>query len=49
MEGSNTTGNTIQGNYIGTNAAGTVALPNFMGLEITGGGQTNTVGGAPPG
>ena len=37
------TGNLIQGNYIGTNAAGTAALGNGAGIFITTNG--NTVGG----
>jgi titin len=45
-----TTGNFVQGNYIGTNAAGTAAVPNgtvsgFHGVEIAFGAQANTVGG----
>src|SRR5256885_8082734 len=42
------TGNVIQGNYIGVNAAGTAALGNGNGLEIT--SQTNlTIGGSSAG
>jgi parallel beta-helix repeat protein len=42
-----TTGNTIQGNYIGTNAAGAAAIPNITeGVHITGGATANTIGGA---
>jgi parallel beta-helix repeat protein len=40
-----TSGNTIQGNYIGTNAAGTAAIPNIEGVHVTG-GSTATIGGA---
>jgi hypothetical protein len=41
-----TTGNTIQGNRIGTNAAGTGAVANGGdGVQITDGAQTTTVGG----
>ena len=39
-------GNTIVGNYIGTNAAGTAAVPNTEdGLLIGGGSSNNIVGG----
>ena len=42
------TGNVIQGNYIGVNAAGTAALGNGNGLEIN--SQTNlTIGGSSAG
>ncbi len=39
--------NTVSGNYIGTNAAGTAAIANvFLGVEITGAGaNNNTIGG----
>jgi hypothetical protein len=38
--------NTIAGNYIGTNAAGTAALPNFgSGVFIWNGASGNTIGG----
>ena len=42
-------GNTIQGNFIGTNSAGTTALGNgFTGLFIDG-GANNLIGGTSPG
>lgn len=38
--------NTVAGNYIGLNAAGTLALPNhYAGVEISGGAQSNRIGG----
>ncbi len=41
-------GNTIQGNFIGTNAAGTMALPNtFHGLRVN--SANNLIGGPGPG
>jgi hypothetical protein len=36
---------TIQGNYIGTNAAGTAAVPNANGILIGAGGANTIVGG----
>jgi titin len=39
-------GNTIQGNLIGTNAAGNAALPNYYGIGISlGGADNNVIGG----
>ena len=44
--GSGATGNLVEGNYIGTNAAGTAALANTGGgVQITGGATNNTIGG----
>jgi hypothetical protein len=44
--GAGTTGNTIAGNYIGINAAGTAALGNATtGVSISGGASNNTLGG----
>ena len=37
--------NLIEGNYVGTNAAGTGALPNGAGIAVSG-GTGNTIGGA---
>src|SRR5581483_602967 len=43
---SGTTGNLVQGNYIGTNASGTAAIGNSNdGVEITAGASSNTIGG----
>ena len=38
-------GNVVQGNFIGTDPAGTAPVPNGVGVEITAGAQSNTVGG----
>ncbi|HEY2343569.1 MAG TPA: hypothetical protein VGH90_11085, partial [Chthoniobacteraceae bacterium] len=40
------TGNTVAGNLIGLNAAGTAAVPNtFAGVEMVAGATSNTIGG----
>ncbi len=44
---SGATGNVVQGNRIGTNAAGTAALPNGVGVSVEIG--SNTIGGAAAG
>ncbi|MBA3596534.1 MAG: DUF4347 domain-containing protein [Methylibium sp.] len=45
-----TTGNIVQGNYIGTNAAGTGALANAAnGVMVEAGASSNTVGGTAAG
>src|SRR5215217_659576 len=41
--------NVIQGNYIGTNAAGTVAISNFTGIDIPTSSNNNLIGGTSPG
>ncbi len=41
---STATGNSLQGNYNGTNAAGTASLANSIGVEMA--GNNNTVGGS---
>ena len=46
IEGTGATGNIVSGCYIGTNATGTIAMPNtFPGIEIVGGAHGNTIGG----
>ena len=42
-------GNTVEGNYIGTDAAGSRALGNPYGVAIEGGSINNTVGGTTSG
>jgi hypothetical protein len=50
VHGTDSNLNIISGNYIGTNAAGSAALPNFQfGVRIYGGARENTVGGDTPG
>ena len=44
-----TTKNTVLGNFLGTNAAGTAALPNGDGIIIRGAANHNTIGGTTPG
>ena len=56
IHGAGTTSNTVQGNYLGTNAAGAAAVGNGFadtvnhvfaaGVQIGGGAASNTVGGA---
>ena len=44
-----TSGNTIIGNFVGTNAAGTAAIPNIgYGINISLGAHDNQVGGTTP-
>ena len=41
--------NVVSGNYIGTNAAGTAAVPNQRGIDVGGGATDNTIGGTEAG
>jgi hypothetical protein len=43
------TGNRVEGNYIGTDASGTAPLANFTGVRIFDGASGNTIGGFTPG
>jgi titin len=51
LSDSGTTGNVVEGNYVGTNAAGNGPLPNngTAGVEIEGGASGNTIGGTTAG
>ncbi len=40
------TGNAVEGDYIGTDVTGTLALPNFNGVLIDTGASGNTIGGS---
>ena len=46
---STSTGNVVQGNYIGTNAAGTAALPNHDGMDFGNSTTNNLIGGTAAG
>jgi CSLREA domain-containing protein len=49
LAASGTTGTLVQGNKIGTNAAGTAGIPNLVGIRFdTGAISGNTVGGTNP-
>ena len=48
--GSSTSDNVVEGDYIGTSAAGTAAVPNAInGVDIVSGATSNTVGGTTAG
>ena len=46
IAGGGTTGNTVRGNYIGTNPAGSAAIRNEAGVKIDLAANGNTVGGS---
>jgi CSLREA domain-containing protein len=49
MVNQDTAGNTVQGNFIGTDASGSYALPNYsVGVWIGVGASNNIIGGADP-
>jgi hypothetical protein len=49
IDGAGATGNVVQGNYIGVDVTGRVALKNRYGLVLAGGAQNNVIGGKEPG
>ncbi|HNB64921.1 MAG TPA: DUF4347 domain-containing protein, partial [Rhodocyclaceae bacterium] len=49
IEDAGTTGNLVQGNYIGTNAAGSAGVGNAVGVHVFNGATGNTVGGTAAG
>ncbi|MEZ6078127.1 MAG: hypothetical protein R3C56_21370 [Pirellulaceae bacterium] len=50
INGTGTTGNKIQGNFIGTNSTGTMNLANGgNGVLLIGGASNNTIGGVTAG
>jgi hypothetical protein len=49
INGGDTYGNVLRGNYIGTNATGTALLPNSYGVYIQSSAHDNVVGGTGPG
>jgi hypothetical protein len=49
LGGTATTGNIIEGNYVGTDVTGTVAIGNNVGVFMVQASGNNTVGGTAPG
>lgn len=49
LQGPRATGNSLLGNYIGTDATGTTALGNRFGVALGQGPSANVVGGSAPG
>ncbi|MEO7934091.1 MAG: M12 family metallopeptidase [Chthoniobacterales bacterium] len=45
IDGTGSSGNVVAGNYIGLSPAGTVAIPNNVGIDISGAATANTIGG----
>jgi titin len=41
--------NTVQGNFVGTDAAGKAAIPNYYGIYVPAGATNNTIGGTTAG
>ena len=49
LGGVGTTGNRVEGNFIGTDATGMAALGNLRGVELDASGSGNFIGGTTPG
>jgi hypothetical protein len=49
ISGTGTSGNLVEGSYIGTNNTGTAALPNYDGVIIQSGASGNIIGAPLPG
>jgi len=49
ISGSGTSGNVVEGDYIGTDITGTVAIANGTGVELDTGASSNTIGGSTAG
>jgi len=49
LSGAGTSGNTVAGDYIGTNIAGKLAIANATGVEVDTGASGNTIGGTTAG
>src|SRR5581483_10712794 len=45
LDGMGTTGNVVEGNYVGTDAPGAAAMANGDGIVVSGGAHGNTIGG----
>ena len=49
LSGTNATGNSVQGNFIGTDITGAKAVPNVAGIYLSSGASGNLIGGTAPG